>query len=66
MYQILEVGERAQNPIKFDQIIGQSTDGAERVIAKSAVNELISLDVELVLLKEILSLQYIDSAGDGD
>jgi putative iron-regulated protein len=66
MVQILEVGEREANPVKFDQIIGQPSNGIERLIAESAVTELIALDTELELMAEVLALQNIDTEFDGD
>jgi putative iron-regulated protein len=66
MADILFAGERAENPIKFDQIIGQSSNGIERLIAENAVTELISLDTEFELMAEVLSLENIDTEFDGD
>lgn len=66
MVQILDAGEREVDPIKFDQIIGQSSNGVERLIAESAVIELVSLDTELELMAEVLALENIDTQFDGD
>jgi len=66
MVQILEAGERNENPVKFDQIIGQSSNGVERLIAESAVTELIAFDTELELMAEVLALENIDTEFDGD
>jgi len=66
MADILTAGERAENPVKFDQIIGQSSNGVERLIAESAVTELIALDTELELMAEVLALENIDTEFDGD
>jgi len=66
MVQILEAGEREENPVKFDQIIGQPSNGTERLIAESAVTELIALDTELELMAEVLALKNIDTEFDGD
>lgn len=66
MAQILQAGERAENAIKFDQIIGQSSNGVERLIAENAVTELIALDTELELMAEVLALKNIDTEFDGD
>jgi len=66
MFQILEAGERETNPVKFDQIIGQASNGVERQIAESAVTELIALDTELELMAEVLALENIDTEFDGD
>lgn len=66
MLQILVAGERETNPVKFDQIIGQPSNGVERLIAESAVTELIALDTELELMAEVLALENIDTEFDGD
>jgi putative iron-regulated protein len=66
MNQILMAGERLENTVKFDQIIGQASNGVERIIAEEAVNELISLDAELEIMAEVLSLENIDTEFDGD
>ncbi|MBL4899979.1 MAG: iron-regulated protein [Colwellia sp.] len=66
MLQILEAGEREINPVKFDQIIGQPSNGVERLIAESVVTELIALDTELELMAEVLALENIDSEFGGD
>lgn len=66
MAKILAAGERTEDPIRFDQIIGQSSTGVERLIADSAVNELIGLDTELRLMAEVLSLTNIATTFDGD
>jgi len=66
MNQILMAGERIDNPVKFDQIIGQASNGAERIIAEEAVNDLIVLDAEFELMAELLSLENIDTVFDGD
>lgn len=66
MKQILDVGERSANPIRFDQIIGQRPGETERVIAEAAVDELIGLDAPILAIQELLSLQEIDTGGGGD
>jgi putative iron-regulated protein len=66
MNQILMAGERLENTVKFDQIIGQASNGVERIIAEEAVNELIALDAELEIMAEVLSLENIDTEFDGD
>jgi putative iron-regulated protein len=66
MAQILAAGERTDNPVKFDQIIGQSSNGVERLIAENAVTELVALDTELELMAEVLALKNIDTEFDGD
>lgn len=66
MVDILDVGEREVNPVKFDQIIGQPKRGVERLIAETAVTELISLDTELKLVAEVLALKNIGTQFAGD
>lgn len=68
MQTLLDLGERTENPIRFDQIIGQDEKtGAERKIAVTAVNDLISFSVnELTQVKELLSLTVINTGGGGD
>lgn len=66
MNQLLVAGERTDNPVKFDQIIGQASNGAERIIAEAAVSELIALDSELEQMAELLTLTNIDTEFDGD
>ena len=66
MVKLLDAGEREIDPVKFDQIIGQSSNGIERLIAESAVTELVSLDTELELMAEVLALENIDTQFDGD
>ena len=66
MVQILDAGEREIDPVKFDQIIGQPSNGVERLIAESAVTELVALDTELELMAEVLALENIDTQFDGD
>jgi putative iron-regulated protein len=66
MVLILDAGEREVDPVKFDQIIGQPSNGVERLIAESAVTELIALDTELELMAEVLALENIDTEFDGD
>ena len=66
MAQILDAGEREIDPVKFDQIIGQPSNGVERLIAESAVSELVGLDTELKLMAEVLALKNIDTEFAGD
>jgi len=66
MAQILAAGEREDAPVKFDQIIGQPSNGVERLLAENAVTELIALDVELEIMAEVLALENIDTEFDGD
>ena len=66
MAQILDAGERTENTIRFDQIIGQADTDAERQIANSAVNELVALDANFNTLRELLSLTDINTGGGGD
>lgn len=68
MAYILDLGELPTNPLRFDQIIGQPADGADRLIAEEAVSELIALGALFEDVQELLSLQEIstDGSGDGD
>lgn len=66
MSNILAFGERTENTIRFDQIIGQSSSSTERMIAESAVTELIALDVKFRTAAQLLSLDPIDIGGGGD
>ena len=66
MQQILQAGERSDNPIRFDQIIGQPQGATEREIAEAAVDELIALGGNLQAIRELLSLAEIDTGGGGD
>ena len=66
MYQIYQAGERTENTVKFDQIIGQDSAGVERQVAVAAVSELIALDSLLHEAVELLSLSPIDTSGSGD
>jgi putative iron-regulated protein len=66
MAQILEAGERPVNPVRFDQIIGQGPDRAERQTAEAVVDELIALEANFQAIRELLSLQEIGMGGDSD
>lgn len=67
MYAIYQAGERTDNPVKFDQIIGQDATGAERKIAEAAVVELLQLDSEFKGVIELLALQDFETdSADGD
>lgn len=66
MRAIYEAGEREVNTVRFDQIIGQSATGTERVIAEAAVDELTALGNEFQLVVTLLQLQAIDTSGSGE
>jgi len=66
MKAILDAGERDENPVKFDQIIGQASTDTERQIAETAVEELIELDQKIKAAVQVLSLNPIDTSGGGD
>lgn len=66
MKAILDAGERTENPIKFDQIIGQMDTDTERQVAETAVTELIELDAKIKAAVQVLSLNPIDVSGGGD
>ncbi len=64
--QILEVGERTDNPLRFDQIIGLGAGHPEFDNANAASLELIQLGIELNLAREALSLVALNTDGGGD
>lgn len=66
MSAVLSFGERTENTVRFDQIIGQSSSAPERMIAEQAVSELFALDAELRIAANVLSLSDIDVEGSGD
>ena len=66
MAQIQALGEDQTNPVKFDQIIGQSADAPKRMLAQSAVDELLGLDQKIKAAIQVLSLNEIDTSGGGD
>lgn len=66
MSQILEIGERADNKIRFDQIIGLRQGNTEFDNANSASLDLIQLGLELNLAREALSLEELNVGGGGD
>ena len=63
---ILDAGERTENTIRFDQIIGQDSSALERAAAEAAIEELISLDTHFHNVQELLSLVEINTDGGGD
>ena len=66
MRAIYEAGERAENPVRYDQIIGQDADAKERRITETAVDQLIAIDMEFALATELLSLTVDAPDGSGD
>jgi putative iron-regulated protein len=66
MAKIFAAGERNENTVRYDQIIGQASDGVERIIAESAVDQLIDIDSLFVEAQEILALSEIIIVGGGD
>jgi len=62
---VYDAGEQ-QNPIRFDQIIGQSDDGSEKIAALAAVNQLVELQFAFNSAEELLSLQTLTVSGGGD
>ncbi len=66
MLSLYNAGEREVNPIRFDQIIGQSSSATERIIAEAAVDELTALSAEFSEVVNLLQLQTIDTGGSGD
>lgn len=63
---ILTAGERMENPIHFDQIIGQADDAVEKKAALNAVYELVSLTSLFDKLENLLSIEALTLSGDGD
>ncbi|WP_028866157.1 imelysin family protein [Psychromonas aquimarina] len=63
---VFDAGEKSQNPIRFDQIIGQKESAPERSAAVSAVHQLVSLQSSFDDLQELLSLQALTLDGSGD
>ncbi|MEI6897053.1 MAG: imelysin family protein [Psychromonas sp.] len=66
MFTILAVGEQSENPIRFDQIIGQNDEDKEKKVALDAVYELVSLSTSFDKLEAILSIEALTISGDGD
>lgn len=63
-----EAAERAQNTVRFDQLLAQATGTAERAIAEQAIKQLVGLNLEFNQIQNLLSLQELstDGSGDGD
>jgi putative iron-regulated protein len=66
MRTLFDAGEQTPSPVRFDQIIGQSEDMAERQSAESAVNKLIGLEASFIAVQQLLSLDALPLDGDGD
>lgn len=68
MHQLLELGERSENPIRFDQIIGQgqtTPPGEAYTLANQTSLMLTELDSTFEEIRTLLALANL-SAGDGD
>lgn len=65
MHQLLELGERSENPIRFDQIIGQGQTGEAYTLANQTSLMLTDLDSTFEEVRTLLALANL-SAGDGD
>jgi len=63
---VLDAGERIDNPIRFDQIIGQPETALERTAAFNAVYQLVDLQLAFNNVQELLSLPALIISGDGD
>lgn len=65
MLVVYNAGEQA-DPIRFDQIIGQADDAAEKQAAFAAVYQLVELQSSFNSVEELLSLQALTLSGSGD
>jgi len=65
MLVVYNAGEQA-DPIRFDQIIGQADDAAEKQAAFAAVYQLVELQSSFNSAEELLSLQALTLSGSGD
>lgn len=63
---VFAAGEQSNNPIRFDQIIGQPNNAIERSAAIKAVFQLIDLQLAFDNVEKLLSLQSLIISGDGD
>lgn len=66
MATILAAGEQSKNPIRFDQIIGQDDNAAEKKAAQDAIYELVSLSSSFDKLEALLSIEALTLDGSGD
>ncbi|WP_370979781.1 imelysin family protein [Agaribacterium sp. ZY112] len=66
MKAIKDAGERTENTVRYDQIIGQDANGTERKIAENAVDELVAIDELFAMATDILSLDVEGPDGSGD
>jgi putative iron-regulated protein len=66
MSKILSVGEQTNNPIRFDQIIGQKNDDPEKKVALEAVYQLVSLSASFDKVEALLSIEALTLDGSGD
>lgn len=62
---VLDAGEQ-ENPVRFDQIIGQKEGDAEKAAAINAVYQLVDLQMAFNSVEKLLSLEALTISGDGD
>lgn len=63
---IYNAGERKENNLRFDQIIGQVDTDTEKQAGLNAVYQLTELETTFNKIEELLSLQALTIDGDGD
>jgi putative iron-regulated protein len=63
---VFDAGERIDNPIRFDQIIGQPETALQRTAAINAVYQLVDLQFAFNNVQELLSIPALILSGDGD
>tara|TARA_R110001583_G_scaffold10698_9_gene49231 strand:- start:18576 stop:19919 length:1344 start_codon:yes stop_codon:yes gene_type:complete len=63
---VFNAGEQVNNPIRFDQIIGQKDTAPEKKGAFEAVYQLVSLNSSFDKVEALLSLEALTISGDGD
>jgi putative iron-regulated protein len=66
MSKVLHAGEQTNNPVRFDQIIGQADDAPEKKAALEAVYQLVSLSGSFDKVEALLSIEALTLSGTGD
>ncbi|PKG40395.1 imelysin family protein [Psychromonas sp. Urea-02u-13] len=66
MSKVLNAGEQTNNPIRFDQIIGQADSAPEKKAALDAVYQLVSLSSSFDKVEALLSIEALTLSGTGD
>lgn len=66
MSKVLNAGEQTDNPVRFDQIIGQADDAPEKKAALEAVYQLVSLSGSFDKVEALLSIEALTLDGSGD